>query len=107
MPVTGMRGVTASTTALASSLVASPGSNAMIRLLTVKGSIALTAGRLEEARADLEGVIAASRNVYRTMRALLIRAELNLNVTRFDLLAREAELDYATAAGTLPFDVGT
>jgi tetratricopeptide (TPR) repeat protein len=59
---------------------ASPGSNAMIRLRIVKGSIALTAGRLEEARADLEAVIAASKNVYRTMRALLIRAELNLNV---------------------------
>lgn len=32
----------------------------------------------------------------------LTSAELNLNVTLFDLLARQAELDYATAAGTLP-----
>jgi hypothetical protein len=27
-----------------------------------------------------------------------------LNVTTFNLLARQAELDYATAAGTLPLD---
>jgi hypothetical protein len=39
-------------------------------------------------------------------RSALTSAELNLNVTRFDLLAREAELDYATAAGTLPLDLG-
>jgi hypothetical protein len=35
-------------------------------------------------------------------RSSLTSAELNLNVTLFDLLARQAELDYATAAGTLP-----
>jgi len=35
-------------------------------------------------------------------RSTLTSAELNLNVTRFEVLARQAELDYATAAGTLP-----
>jgi hypothetical protein len=39
-------------------------------------------------------------------RSSLTGAELNLNVTRFDLLARQAELDYATAAGTVPFEKG-
>ena len=37
-------------------------------------------------------------------RSSLTGAELNLNVTRFEVLARQAELDYATAAGTLPLD---
>ena len=35
-------------------------------------------------------------------RNTLTNAELNLNLTRFELLARQAELDYATAAGSLP-----
>jgi hypothetical protein len=35
-------------------------------------------------------------------RSSLTGAELNLNVTRFDVLARQAELDYATANGNLP-----
>ena len=39
-------------------------------------------------------------------RSSLTSAELNLNATRFDLLARQAELDYATAAGTLPAEIG-
>ncbi len=38
--------------------------------------------------------------------APLTGAELNLNLTRFQLLARQAELDYATAAGTLPAEFG-
>ena len=37
-------------------------------------------------------------------RTAFTSAELNLNVTRFDVLARQAELDYATAAGTLPIE---
>ena len=37
-------------------------------------------------------------------RSSLTGAELNLNVTRFEVLARQAELDYATAAGILPLD---
>ena len=35
-------------------------------------------------------------------RSSLTGAELNLNVTRFQVLARQAELDFATAAGSLP-----
>jgi outer membrane protein len=35
-------------------------------------------------------------------RSSLTSAELNLNVTRFAVLARQAELDYATANGNLP-----
>ena len=37
-------------------------------------------------------------------RSTLTGAELNLNTTRFELLARQAELDYATAAGIVPID---
>ena len=37
-------------------------------------------------------------------RSALTSAELNLNLTRFEVLARQAQLDYATAAGTLPLD---
>ena len=39
-------------------------------------------------------------------RTALTGAELNLNVTRFAVLGRQAELDYATAAGALPADLG-
>jgi outer membrane protein TolC len=39
-------------------------------------------------------------------RNTLTGAELNLNWTRFDLLQRAAELDYALAAGTLPLPGG-
>jgi serine/threonine protein kinase len=75
---------------------ASPNSTALIRLRTVKGSIALTAGHLQEARADLDAAIATSKHVYRTMRAVLIRAEVNLN----DGMVAAAEVD---ARGVLGF----
>jgi hypothetical protein len=39
-------------------------------------------------------------------RNTLTRAELNYNLTRFDVLARRAELEYATSAGDLPLDPG-
>lgn len=39
-------------------------------------------------------------------RSALTRAELNLNLTRFDLLERRAELEYATSAGDIPFEPG-
>jgi tetratricopeptide (TPR) repeat protein len=68
---------------------ASADSSAMVRLRIAKGSIALTAGHLEEARADLDAAIAASKNVYRTMRALLIHAELDLKDGR--VAAAEAD----------------
>ena len=38
--------------------------------------------------------------------AALTTAELNLNVTHFELLARQAELDFATASGKLPAAIG-
>jgi len=40
-------------------------------------------------------------------RSSLTGAELNLNVTRFDVLSRQAQLDYATASGTLPLEALT
>jgi tetratricopeptide (TPR) repeat protein len=89
---------------------APPDSTALIRLRTVKGSIALTAGRIEEARAELDAVIAASKNVYRTMRALLIRAELNLNDGRVADAEEDARrvLGLArTAQGSAPYSNGT
>ena len=63
--------------------------------------------RVEAARAGFriagrkrdEGVI--NQVEFIDARSSLTSAELNLNVTLFDLLARQAELDYATAAGTL------
>jgi outer membrane protein len=39
-------------------------------------------------------------------RSALTSAELNHTLTRFDVLARRAELEYATAAGDLPLDPG-
>jgi outer membrane protein len=53
-----------------------------------------------ELQIQLEGVI--NQVEFVDARSSLTSAELNLNVTSFDLLARQAELDYATAAGTLP-----
>jgi outer membrane protein TolC len=80
------------------------------RLNTSADSLATAAARSEAARAAFriasrkrdEGVI--SQVEFIDARSSLTGAELNLNVTRFELLARQAELDYATAAGTLPLD---
>ena len=71
-------------------------------------SLATAAARSEAARAAFriasrkrdEGVIRQVEFI--DARSALTGAELNLNVTRFEVLARQAELDYATAAGTLP-----
>jgi len=38
-------------------------------------------------------------------RSTLTAADLNLNLTRFDVLAQEAELEYATGTGTLPLPI--
>jgi outer membrane protein len=78
------------------------------RLNTSADSLATAAARSEAARAAFriasrkrdEGVI--SQVEFIDARSSLTGAELNLNVTRFEVLARQAELDYATAAGTLP-----
>lgn len=80
------------------------------RLNTSADSLATAEARSEAARAAFriasrkrdEGVI--SQVEFIDARSSLTRAELNLNVTRFEVLARQAELDYATAAGTLPLE---
>jgi outer membrane protein TolC len=82
------------------------------RLETTADSLDTAAARAEAARAAFriasrkrdEGVI--NQVEFVDARSSLTGAELNLNVTRFDLLARQAELDYATAAGHLP-TIGT
>ena len=81
------------------------------RLNTSADSLATADARSEAARAAFriasrkrdEGVI--SQVEFIDARSSLTGAELNLNVTRFEVLARQAELDYATAAGNLPLDV--
>ena len=78
------------------------------RLNTSADSLATAAARSEASRAAFriasrkrdEGVI--SQVEFIDARSTLTGAELNLNITRFEVLARQAELDYATAAGTLP-----
>jgi outer membrane protein len=85
---------------------------ALDQLNTTADSLATAGARAEAAHAAFriasrkrdEGVI--NQVEFIDARSTLTGAELNLNVTRFDLLARQAELDYATAAGTLPFDAG-
>jgi outer membrane protein TolC len=81
------------------------------RLETSADSLATAEARADAARAAFriasrkrdEGVI--SQVEFIDARSSLTSAELNLNVTRFDVLARQAELDYATAAGNLPMDL--
>jgi outer membrane protein len=81
---------------------------ALDRLTTTSDSLATAEARADASRAGFriasrkrdEGVI--SQVEFIDARSALTRAELNLNVTTFELLARQAELDYATAAGTLP-----
>jgi outer membrane protein len=81
---------------------------ALDQLQTTSDSLATAEARVEAASAGFriagrkrdEGAI--SQVEFIDARNSLTSAELNLNVTLFDLLARQAELDYATAAGTLP-----
>ncbi len=83
---------------------------ALDRLNTSADSLATAEARADAARAAFriasrkrdEGVI--SQVEFIDARSSLTSAELNLNVTRFAVLARQAELDYATAAGTLPLE---
>lgn len=82
------------------------------QLETTASSLRTAAARADAARAAFriasrkrdEGVI--SQVEFIDARSALTGAELNLNVTRFQLLARQADLDFATAAGGLPFDSG-
>lgn len=81
---------------------------ALDRLSATSDSLATAEARAEAARAAFriasrkrdEGVI--NQVEFIDSRNTLSGAELNLNLTRFQLLARQAELDYATAAGNLP-----
>jgi outer membrane protein TolC len=83
------------------------------RLNTSADSLATADARAEAARAAFriasrkrdEGAI--SQVEFIDARSSLTSAELNLNVTRFSVLARQAELDYATAAGNLPLPAAT
>jgi outer membrane protein TolC len=82
------------------------------RLTTARDSLTTAAARADAARSAFriasrkrdEGVI--NQVEFIDARSALTSAELNHNVTRFDVLARRAELEYATAAGDLPFDPG-
>ncbi len=82
------------------------------RLDTSAAAVATAVARAEAARAAFriasrkrdEGVI--NQVEFMDARNTLTGAELNLNLTRFELLARQADLDYATAAGTLPLENG-
>ncbi|MBV6415908.1 MAG: hypothetical protein CMLOHMNK_00431 [Steroidobacteraceae bacterium] len=83
---------------------------ALDRFETAGDSLATAEARADAARAGFriasrkrdEGVI--SQVEFIDARSTLTGAELNLNVTRFALLAREADLDYVTSAGALPVD---
>ena len=85
---------------------------ALDQLQTTSDSITTAQARVEAASAGFriagrkrdEGAI--NQVEFIDSRNTLTSAELNLNVTLFDLLARQAELDYATASGTLPLDAG-
>jgi outer membrane protein len=82
------------------------------RLITARDSLATAAARVDAARAAFriasrkrdEGVI--SQVEFIDARSTLTGAELNHNVTRFNVLARRAELEYATSAGDIPLDPG-
>lgn len=82
------------------------------RLATARDSLATAAARADAARAAFriasrkrdEGVI--SQVEFIDARSALTSAELNHNLTRFNVLARRAELEYATSTGDLPLDPG-
>jgi outer membrane protein TolC len=83
------------------------------RLQTSRDSLNTATARAEAARAGFriasrkrdEGVI--NQVEFIDARNTLTRAELNYNLTRFDVLARRAELEYATSTGDIPLDPGT
>jgi outer membrane protein TolC len=86
---------------------------ALDRLQASSDSVATAQARVEAASAGFriagrkrdEGVI--NQVEFIDSRNSLTSAELNLNVTIFEVLARQADLDYATASGTLPLEAGT
>jgi outer membrane protein TolC len=83
------------------------------RLQTARDSLVTAEARVEAARAAFrigsrkrdEGVI--NQVEFIDARSTLTRAELNYSLTRCNVLARRAELEYATAAGSLPIEPGT
>jgi outer membrane protein TolC len=85
---------------------------ALDRLQTARASLATAAARNDAATAAFriasrkrdEGVI--NQVEFVDARSTLTGAELNLNLTRYDVLARGAELEYATSSGDLPLDPG-
>ena len=82
------------------------------RLTTARDSLATAEARAEAARAAFriasrkrdEGVI--SQVEFIDARSALTSAELNHNLTRYSVLARRAELEYATSTGEIPLDTG-
>ncbi|HEY5754502.1 MAG TPA: TolC family protein [Steroidobacter sp.] len=82
------------------------------RLTTARDSLVTAAARADAARAGFriasrkrdEGVI--SQVEFIDARSTLTGAELNHNLTRFNVLARRAELEYATSTGEIPLDPG-
>ncbi|HEY4367961.1 MAG TPA: TolC family protein [Steroidobacteraceae bacterium] len=82
------------------------------RLQTARDSLATAAARAEAAQAAFriasrkrdEGVI--SQVEFIDARSTLTSAELNHSLTRFNVLARHADLEYATSTGELPLDPG-
>ena len=66
-----------------------------------RAEAAQAAFRIASRKRD-EGVI--NQVEFIDARSTLTRAELNLALTRFNVLARRAELDYATSAGDLPLE---
>ncbi len=85
---------------------------ALDRLHTARASLATAAARADAARAAFriasrkrdEGVI--NQVEFIDARSTLTSAELNHNLTRYDVVARRAELEYATSSGELPVDPG-
>ena len=76
------------------------------RLQIIRGSLALRQGRLETARTDLDAAIETGKNVYWKTRALLLRAETNLNGNNLDAAEADAKLALSlaqSAQGTVPF----
>jgi outer membrane protein TolC len=80
------------------------------RLQTARDSLSTAQARAEAARAAFriatrkrdEGVI--NQVEFVDARSTLTSAELNQNLTQFDVLARRAELEYATSSGDLPLE---
>jgi outer membrane protein TolC len=78
------------------------------RLQTARDSLRTAQARAEAARAGFriasrkrdEGII--SQVEFMDARDALTSAELNLNLTRFDVVSRRADLEYATSSGNLP-----